>query len=311
MNKHDANYLKLKENKLLSIISKEKKVIVVAEEMNVTRNTVHKWLVRYKRYGIDGLIEKRKGKSGVPHNKTPEETEDIVVDLAKKYWQDGVDTLHDWLLFENQIDLHPSTIFRILKRKKVRYTDDYTNTQRSWKKKLYAHEVEGQEIQMDTTYPYGYGQSKVIYTAIDDATRIVYAYTYDKAKADNTVDFLQKLIEHTPFTIFKIRTDQGKEFLNLKVKDYLKAHNIQYRANTPYSPEENGKIERFHRTLNDKALRFGFYPTDSLDKFNYRLTLFLHYYNHVKKHRGLGMNAMSPQEKLEYLRSSRQFKSKV
>lgn len=169
MNKHDANYLKLKENKLLSIINKEKKVIVVAEEMNVTRNTVHKWLARYKRYGIDGLIERRKGKSGIPYNKTPEDIEDIVVELAKKHWQDGVDTLHDWLLFEHQIDLHPCTIFRILKRKKIRYTDDYTTTQRSWKKKLYTHELEGQELQMDTTYPYGYGQSKVVYTAIDDA----------------------------------------------------------------------------------------------------------------------------------------------
>ncbi len=71
MNKHDANYLKLKENKILSIISKEKKIVEVAEEMNVTRNTVHKWLVRYKRFGIDGLIERRKGKAGIPHNKTP------------------------------------------------------------------------------------------------------------------------------------------------------------------------------------------------------------------------------------------------
>ena len=306
MNKHDVNYLKLKENKLLSIISKEKKVIEVAEEMCVTRNTIHKWLVRYNRFGIDGLIERRKCKRGIPYNKTPEEIEDIVVSLAKKHWQDGVETLHDWLLFENQIDLHPSTIFRILKRKKVRYTDDYINTQRSWKKKLYSHELEGQEIQMDTTYPYGYGQDKVIYTAIDDATRLVYAYTYTKANAEHTVDFLQKLREHMPFTIIKIRTDQGKEFLNLKVKDYLNTHNIQYRANTPYSPEENGKIERFHRTLNEKALRFGFYPADSLDKFNYQLTLFLYYYNNVKKHRGLGMNTMSPMEKLEYLRSSRQ-----
>ena len=302
MNKHDVNYLKLKENKLLSIISKEKKVIEVAEEMCVTRNTIHKWLVRYNRFGIDGLIERRKCKRGIPYNKTPEEIEDIVVSLAKKHWQDGVETLHDWLLFENQIDLHPSTIFRILKRNNIRYVDNYNNTQRHWKKKLYAHEVAGQEIQMDTTYPYGYGQSKVTYTAIDDATRIVYAYTYEKANAINTVDFLQRLIVRTPFTILKIRTDQGKEFINLKTKDFLKENNITHRGNTPYSPEENGKIERFHRTLNEKCLRFGFYPDDTLDTFNYKLTLFLHYYNTIKKHRGLGMNGMSPIEKLNYLR---------
>ena len=302
MNKYDANYLKLKENKLQSIINKEKTVVLVAKELNVTRKTIHIWLIRYKRFGIDGLLEKRKVNKSIPHNKTPKEIEDKVIASANTHWQDGVNTLHDWLLFENQIDLHPSTIFRILKRNNIRYVDNYNNTQRHWKKKLYAHEVAGQEIQMDTTYPYGYGQSKVTYTAIDDATRIVYAYTYEKANAINTVDFLQRLIVRTPFTILKIRTDQGKEFINLKTKDFLKENNITHRGNTPYSPEENGKIERFHRTLNEKCLRFGFYPDDTLDTFNYKLTLFLHYYNTIKKHRGLGMNGMSPIEKLNYLR---------
>jgi hypothetical protein len=44
-----------------------------------------------------------------------------------------------------------------MKRRKIRYVEGYIDTQRRWKKKLYAHEREGVEIQMDTTYPYGYG----------------------------------------------------------------------------------------------------------------------------------------------------------
>ncbi len=62
------------------------------------------------------------------------------------------------------------------------------------------------------------------------------------------------------------------------------------------------KIERFHETLNSKCLRFGPTPDQSPDEFNYTLTLFLHYYNHIKKHRGLGMNRMSPHEKLSFLK---------
>ena len=302
MNKYDTNYLKLKENKLQSIINKEKTVVLVAREMNVTRKTVHIWLIRYKRFGIDGLLEKRRIRNGIPYNKTSKEVEEKVILSANTHWQVGVDTLHDWLLYEDKIELHPSTIFRILKRNNIRYADNYTTTQRRWKKKLYSHEIAGQEIQMDTTYPYGYGQSKVTYTAIDDATCTVYAYTYEKANGDNTVNFLQRLITYLPFTILKIRTDQGKEFMNLKTKSFLKENNIIHRGNTPYSPEENGKIERFHRTLNEKCLCFGFYPSDTLDDFNYKLTLFLHYYNNIKKHRGLGMDGMSPNEKLKYLR---------
>ena len=240
MNRYTIGYLELRERKIQEIINKQKTVTKVAEELCVSRQIIHKWLIRYKRFGIDGLIHKRKKGKYTPHNKTPSHIEEKVIQSAKTHWQDGVETLHDWLLYEDKIEIHPSTIFRILKRNKVRYGDIYTDTQRRWKKKLYSHEKEGQELQMDTTYPYGYGVPRVIYTAIDDATRIAYIYTYEKANAINTLDFIQRLITRTPFTIQKIRTDQGKEFIAKIVKAFLQENNIIHRANTPYSPEENG-----------------------------------------------------------------------
>ena len=172
-----------------------------------------------------------------------------------------------------------------------------------WKKKLYAHHTPGRELQMDTKYPYGYKEDKVIYTIIDDATRWVFAWSYGKANAENTLDFLRKVRARAPFPIQKIRTDQGKEFVALVVEDFLREHGIVHRRNTPYCPEENGKIERFHRTLNEKCLRFGFRPSYSLDEMQYRLTLFLHYYNHRRKHRGLGMDGVTPIQRLQKLSS--------
>ena len=82
----------------------------------------------------------------------------------------------------------------------------------------------------------------------------------------------------------------------MKLYNILKKHNIDHRKNTPYCPEENGKIERFHRTLNEKALRFGFYPSDPIDTTQYKLNLFLQYYNYQKRHRGLGMEGKTPME---------------
>lgn len=298
MNSYDSKYMLLKEQKLKQIINKQKTVKKVSEELNISRQSVHKWLVRYKRYGIDGLIQRKKTGCKKAHNRTSEEIEQLVINISKKYWNDGVETLHDHLLYENNIDIHPTTIYRILKRNNIRYTTEYPNTRKKWKKRLYSHQTPGYELQMDTKYPYGYKQGKVIYTIIDDATRWVFAWSYDKACAENTLDFLQRVVDRTPFLIQKIRTDQGKEFIAIKVREYLKKLNIEHRMNTPYCPEENGKIERFHRTLNEKALRFGFYPSDSLETMQYKLTLFLHYYNYRKRHRGLGMEGMTPYERL-------------
>ena len=293
----------LKEKKLKQIISKRKTVVAVAEELHVSRQSVHMWLLRYRRFGIEGLIAKKKTGCTKAHNRTSIEVEQLVIALSHTYWNDGVETLHDHLLYENNTDLHPTTIYRILKRNNIRYTNIYPHTRKKWKKKLYAHQTPGLELQMDTKYPYGYKQGKVIYTIIDDATRWVFAWSYDTANAVNTLDFLHKVYVRAPFPIQKIRTDQGKEFIAIVVEEFLREHNITHRRNTPYCPEENGKIERFHRTLNEKGLRFGFLPSHSLDEMQYRLTLFLHYYNYRKRHRGLGMNGATPIQRLQELGS--------
>jgi transposase InsO family protein len=303
MNKYDNRYLMLQEEKLTQIIQKQSKVTEIAEEFNVSRQTIHKWLNRYKRFGVAGLIRPKRKYASNAHNRTSPEIEQLVINSATKYYYDGVETLSDHLQLENNLTLHPTTIYRILKRKEIRYGEQQTWTKKRWKKQLFAHQVAGKELQMDTKYPWGYKEGKVIYTIIDDATRWVFAWSYKTANQENTLDFLQKVLKRVPFKIQKIRSDQGKEFIANTVKDFIKKQNIEYRNNTPYCPEENGKIERFHRTLNEKALRFGFYPKDSLDEMQYKLNLFLHYYNYQKKHRGLGMSGLTPVERLQELAS--------
>ena len=304
MNKYDPRYLMLQKKKLKQIISKEKKVVEIAREFNVTRQTIHTWLNRYKRYGIDGLIVKRrKSVESLPHNKTSDELEQLVINLAESYHFEGAISLSDRLEYENNITIHPTTVYRILKRNETRYCGYQTWTKRRWKKQLYAHKTAGKELQMDTKYPFGYKEGKVIYTIIDDATRWVFAWSYGNADKENTLDFLDKVIKRAPFTIQKIRADQGREFIAKDVKTYLEQNQIEYRNNTAYCPEENGKIERFHGTLTKKALEWNFYPYDTLDEMQYKLNLFLHYYNYQKKHRGLGMHGLTPVEKLNQLKS--------
>jgi len=301
MNQYNNKYMQLKEEKLKQIINKKKTVILVAKELCVSRQIIHRWLNRYKRFGIDGLIHRKKQQGGIAHNRTSPEIEHLVIMLAKKYWVDGVITLCDHLQYEKNITLNPSTIYRILKRNDIRYTNNYTRTKRKWKKKLYAHSIIGKELQMDTKYPFGYKKDKVIYTIIDDASRWVFAWSYSRANQKNTLDFIEKVFTRAPFLIQKIRTDNGTEFTGLTVKEYLRKRKVEHRLNTPYCPEENGKIERFHRTLNEKALRFGFHERESIDQLQYKLTLFLFYYNYRRKHRGLGMNATSPVARLKEL----------
>jgi transposase InsO family protein len=302
MNRFDVRYMQLVEEKLLAIINKTSSVTDVAKELSVTRQTVYTWKIRYERFGIEGLIKPRKKRKDIPHNKTSPEIEQLVINTAHTYWTDGVEAISDHLARLYNLTINPTTVYRILKREGVRYSEHQPRTTKRWKMKLYSHDTPGLELQMDTKYPFGYKQGRVIYTIIDDASRWVYAWTYTSANALNTLDFIKRVQAHAPFHIQKIRTDQGSEFKALAVRQYLAEHQIEYRLNTPYCPEENGKIERFHRTLNEKCV-VGMYPKDSLDTLQYKLTLFLQYYNHHKRHRGLGMEGMTPMKKIASCRN--------
>lgn len=130
MNPYDSRYMLLQEEKLKEIIAKQKTVKAVALELSVSRQTIHKWLARYKRFGKNGLITQRKKQHAPAHNRTPQVIEQLVINTAREYYHDGVETLHDRMEYAYNLSLHPTTIYRILKRTNTRYTEDYTETKR-------------------------------------------------------------------------------------------------------------------------------------------------------------------------------------
>jgi len=75
MNSYDLRYMSLKIEKLKEIINKRKTVIGVANDLNVSRQTVHKWLSRYKRFGEEGLVDRKRAGCKKAHNRTSVEVE--------------------------------------------------------------------------------------------------------------------------------------------------------------------------------------------------------------------------------------------
>jgi transposase InsO family protein len=51
----------------------------------------------------------------------------------------------------------------------------------------------------------------------------------------------------------KIRSDNGSEFKNLQVEEYLEEEGIKQRFSASYTPQQNSVVERKNRTLIDMA----------------------------------------------------------
>ena len=66
------------------------------------------------------------------------------------------------------------------------------------------------------------------FTAIDDCTRYKVIALYPNRSADNTLDFLDKVIKEMPFAIQRIQTDRGQEFFAYSVQEKLMKHKIKF-----------------------------------------------------------------------------------
>ena len=250
---------------------------------------------RYAREGISALVPKKPGpkKGKTAFNRTSSKIEEKVVWLAIRYPYLGPVPLADRLEAKTGIRLNPTTVWRILKRTKIRYTREY----KRWKQdpKLYCLETPGIELQMDACYPWGRGRKLCVFDAIDDCTRYVYGKIYPTENDDNAIDFVKNLLNYTPFSINKIRVDNryGKRF-----QLFCKQAGIDVIYNDPYSPQQNGKIERFHKTIKRELFwRYCSYNEDE-ELLQYKLALYLKHYNYHRKHSGYGMNRLTPVQKI-------------
>lgn len=140
---------------------------------------------------------------------------------------------------------------------------------------------------MDVSFPWGYqrnshGVLPVIYTAIDDASRTVYSTIFENHTEISTLRFLEELITKVPFGIRAIRTDQGREF-SRRVTAYLEEYHIEHNKNPAYTPQHNGKVERYHRTMKESCTDFWKFD-DDIESYRYSLKLWTDYYNYSRKH---------------------------
>lgn len=266
-----------------------------ASRLTMHPNAVSRLATRYHKDGRPALVPKKSGpKKFTPKNRTPEDIVSVVTAVAIKHPELGPKPLADELNDHWDIQLEQTTVWRILKREKVRYTDSY----RRWKDNptLYCLDIPGEELQLDACYPYGRSRQVASFDAIDDCSRLVFGEAYVREDAASAIRFVTTIVARAPFRIQRLRVDNryGKRF-----KEYCETIlGIEVIENDPYSPEQNGKIERFHRTLKHEFYWRNCSFTDSLETINYKYRLWLHHYNYNRRHSGYGMNRLTPAQKI-------------
>ncbi|GJW52886.1 zinc finger, CCHC-type containing protein [Tanacetum coccineum] len=92
---------------------------------------------------------------------------------------------------------------------------------------------------------------RYIFLLVDDYSRYMWVYFLStKDQAFDTFKEFKKTIENELRTTLKMfRTDRGGEFNSSEFTQYCKENGIARQLTAPYSPQQNGVVERRNRTI--------------------------------------------------------------
>ena len=133
------------------------------------------------------------------------------------------------------------------------------------------------------------------YAAIDDFSREGLATIARERSTVAATRFLDHVLTQLPYRVETVMTDNDMMFTMryafhsdrlTRFEQALKSAGIEHRLIRPRSPESNGKVERFIKTIDDECFRI-VQPHSSRARLG-ALKLFLDYYNHARPHQSLG-----------------------
>ena len=224
-----------------------------ANRYHVCRKTVWKWSKRW-----DGtaksLEEKSRRPTSSPRKQKPWEIE-LVKRMRKKYVEDLL------LGYQKAREKGYKRSYGCFKRTAEKEIPLKKKAPKRKNKPYQRASYPGQKVQIDVKYVPSYcvadGRKYYQYTAKDECTRWTYREMYEEHSTYSSQQFLLSLVEHAPFMIREVQTDNGSEFTKRLMSNdpndktlfeqELERMGIIYHRIRPATPRHNGKVERQHR----------------------------------------------------------------
>ena len=284
----------------------------VAQAMGISRQCAHRWVARFRAEGDAGLVDR----SSRPHStptRTSADVEARVVQARGEHRRG-----QDWL--GPELGVPARTVNRILRRHRVAYLRDCDpltgEVIRASKTAAVRYERSrpGELVHMDVKklgrIPDGGGwrahgltattaakhhRPKIgfdyVHSVVDDHTRLAYSEIHPNERADTCAEFFARALDYFAANgitgVERLLTDNAWSYRHgTRLRELLHQRNITHKFIRPHCPWQNGKVERFNRTLaTEWAYRQVF---TSNDQRSAALPDFVDHYNHRRRHDALG-----------------------
>jgi len=282
----------------------------VAKAMGVSRQCAHKWVRRFDEEGVDGLHDRTSRPHGCPRQ-TPPDVEDTVITARLKHlrgpqwlsWETGVPARTITAILRRnglprlyEIDSITGAVIRASKTTAVRYERErpgeliHVDVKKigripdggGWR--LHGRAAGSTSAKKKTRVGYDY-----IHSAVDDHTRLAYSEIHDDEKGATAAGFLRRagnFFASHGFNVERVMTDNHWSYTkSTEVAAVITGLGAKHKRIKPHCPWQNGKVERFNRTLQTEWAYAQ--PFTSNNERAAALPDFIHNYNHERRHHAL------------------------
>jgi len=148
---------------------------------------------------------------------------------------------------------------------------------------------------VDVSYINVAGTFYYLFSVLDGCSRFIVHWELRESMTEAEVEtIIQRARERRPDARPRIISDNGPQFIAKDFKEFIRICGMTHVRTSPYYPQSNGKVERWHKTLKGECIRIKI-PL-SLEDARRLVAEFVAYYNEVRLHSAIGY--VAPADKL-------------
>lgn len=246
----------------------------------------HSWKHRY------GMANNHNGQ--IPRDWWIDEWEKkAIVDYHDRHPLEGYRRLTFMMLDDDIVAVSPSTTYRVLKA--ARRLDRKTATPSKKGTGFVQPEKPHKHWHIDISYLNLGGTFYFLISVLDGYSRFIVHWEIREKMEEQDVEVVTaRALEKYPGVKPRIISDNGPQFIAKDFRSFVRVYGLTHVRTSPYYPQSNGKLERFHGILKQECIRPSCPAT--VEEAARRVRQFIEYYNHVRLHSAIGY--ITPADKL-------------
>jgi len=187
----------------------------------------------------------------------------------------------------------PSSVYRVLSNAGLlsKFNGKKSKKGTGFVQPLEAHE----HWHIDISYINICGTFYYMCSVLDGFSRFIVHWEIREAMKESDVEIiLQRAREKFPDATPRIISDNGPQFISKDFKEFIRISGMTHVKTSPYYPQSNGKLERYHKTIKSTCIRVNT-PLSLFDAQRV-VTDFVDKYNNKRLHSAIGY--VTPADKL-------------